>query len=373
MKRIISIYFLLISFNVFAAGPESVALSDRSLWPDTINSAHEFDRASRAEILAFASALQEIGSQNEEDFKVIARIKSADMQSLTRIRDRLLDTALANFRIANKTCSSGDLMCGAVGSREELISTSHAVLGSLPTRYKPWFDDARSFHRKYVVELLRLAALFPKTTSEIDTFSTDERSGYELPDRHFLLTFDDGPSNVKGNSDALLPILRERGLHGMFYVLGERLNARSQVEDAAALKDLYQGQCIALHGWQHQSHQHWDQWQSSVINTQALVKQVFGDKYRPYFRPPYGQRRDDSGAFFKSNGLSVALWNIDSQDWNAKVTADQAANRVMTLMLLWRRGVVLFHDIHPKAQVAVPWLLAQNKTTGIIWDDCHSY
>ena len=74
-----------------------------------------------------------------------------------------------------------------------------------------------------------------------------------------------------------------------------------------------------------------------------------------------------------ANGLTVVLWNIDSQDWNAKISAQQSANRVMSLMLLWRRGLILFHDIHPKAQLAVPWLLEKTRASGITWDDCRSY
>ncbi|MEI8394432.1 MAG: hypothetical protein WCF85_06835 [Rhodospirillaceae bacterium] len=42
------------------------------------------------------------------------------------------------------------------------------------------------------------------------------------------------------------------------------------------------------------------------------------------------------------------------QDWNGSVTADEAAQRVSILMRVWRRGVILFHDIHPKAARAVP-------------------
>ncbi len=77
--------------------------------------------------------------------------------------------------------------------------------------------------------------------------------------------------------------------------------------------------------------------------------------------------------FFASNNLKVALWNIDSQDWNAKISNSEAAQRVLTLMLLWRRGVILFHDVHEKSAVAVPWIIEQTRSSGIVWDDCHKY
>jgi peptidoglycan-N-acetylglucosamine deacetylase len=69
--------------------------------------------------------------------------------------------------------------------------------------------------------------------------------------------------------------------------------------------------------------------------------------------------------------LTVSFWNIDSQDWNAKASNDEVKQRVLTLMLLWRHGVILFHDIHTKAQTALPWLLEQTHASGITWENCH--
>ncbi len=243
----------------------------------------------------------------------------------------------------------------------------------MPEKYRSWFANADTFHRQYAGELVRLAALFPKVSSEIDTFGPEERTGLELPDMHFLWTFDDGPSAKGGTTDSLIPILRQQGIHGMYYVLGERLKKRLQTDDAASLQRLYEGQCVGLHGWAHDSHQKSEQWQASILDTQRLIKDNLGTAYRPYFRPPYGQRRADSAPFFASNNLSVALWNIDSQDWNAKVSDRDAAQRVLALMLLWRRGVILFHDVHAKAVNAAPWVVAQTKHSGAVWEDCRQY
>jgi len=66
------------------------------------------------------------------------------------------------------------------------------------------------------------------------------------------------------------------------------------------------------------------------------------------------------------------LWNIDSQDWSKKVGAEAAAQRVQTLMLLWRRGIILFHDTHAKAAQAVPALLKANQHNGVQWLDCRT-
>jgi hypothetical protein len=42
-------------------------------------------------------------------------------------------------------------------------------------------------------------------------------------------------------------------------------------------------------------------------------------------------------------------------------------------MLLWRHGIIMFHDIHTKAQVSVPWLHNQLRDSGVQWLDCHRF
>lgn len=88
------------------------------------------------------------------------------------------------------------------------------------------------------------------------------------------------------------------------------------------------------------------------------------------FRPPYGQRKDDSGTFFQSQSLHVALWNIDSQDWNGHVDVNDITNRMITLMLIKRHGVLLFHDVHPKAKVALP-IIFSKLNNAVEWENCH--
>jgi peptidoglycan-N-acetylglucosamine deacetylase len=222
----------------------------------------------------------------------------------------------------------------------------------------------------YVAEQLRLAALFPKITSEIDVFNDQEWTGDTIPDKRFFLSFDDGPTGASGTTDETLAMLSKYKKNAVFFVLGENFSTRLSHSNASALQNLYKNQCMALHGWEHQSHAKWEQWQSSVQRTHSVLKTTFGnEQISPYFRPPYGQRKADSGTFFKAQGLQVALWNIDSQDWNAKVSADDINNRMISLMLIKRHGMLLFHDIHPKAKVALPLMFEAFGNT-VTWADC---
>ena len=375
MKKAILITLLMCGSGPRAAGPESVGVADRVLWPRAVSSPAAFDRASRAEMLVFAALLSDTAKQEPAQLQAAFRIKQVNQASVERVTKDLANRIMTNWALASTSCgkSKSEPFCPAVHDFRELAAAGMAMEGSLPPEYRRWHVNAKQFHQKYVNEQLRLAALFPAVTSEIDVFSTVERSGVELPDRHFLLTFDDGPTDKGGTTDKLLGILNQNDLHASFYMLGERLEARLKQSDAVSLAAGFRGQCVAMHGWKHESHAKIDNWQQSVLSTRDLLQATFPQQYVPWFRPPYGQRKPDSGEFFQKNGLGVALWNIDSQDWNSHVSGMDAAQRVYTLLLLWRHGVVLFHDVHDKALTAVPWLIEHGKGVGLTWQDCSTY
>ncbi|HVJ62298.1 MAG TPA: polysaccharide deacetylase family protein [Tahibacter sp.] len=355
----------------YAAGPSTVATIDRALWPEATTTPAAFDRASRAEILAFAHALAQGDGGDDEALKTRYGIKQVDRASFDRVRDRLWQELARNYANATKSCVKDDVFCTPATDADALRKVASAFTAPPDAKYRAWYDSAAAFHGAYRDELLRLAALFGRTNSEIDTLNTGERRGDEVPDKQFELTFDDGPSRSGGTSDGVAAMLKQQGLSGTFYVLGERLDER--VKQNAQPAALYEGQCVGMHGWTHKSHAHWAEWQDSVSRVTALVKATVPDAYVPMFRPPYGQRTTDSGDWFKQQGLQVALWNIDSQDWSAKIDATQVGSRVLTLMLLWRHGVVLFHDVHPKAAKALPWIVEQTKGSGIMFGDCRGY
>jgi peptidoglycan-N-acetylglucosamine deacetylase len=354
----------------FAVGPTHMARSDRSLWPESVDSRETFDRASRAEILSFAAALTETQGQDPGALAGALAVKNFNTESVAWWRGATLERLAQNFRLASAHCRKGDWQCDPAITPTGLVAASAALDGGLPEKFRAWRENDRAFHRAYALEQLRLAALFPHPTSEIRAFSENESNGFELEDRRFLLTFDDGPSPQGGSSDALIGVLRGANRDGIFFMLGERLAARLAKEPAEALRADFSGMCVASHGWTHVSHQSSPDWQKSITDTAQLLKQTYGPLYRPLFRPPFGQRKADSGAFFQRERIAVVLWNIDSQDWSAQLTTAETESRVISLMLLWRHGVILFHDVHDKARQILPRLWAQTDRDGITWVDC---
>lgn len=340
-----------------------VAWTDRAGWPAPIASEKEFDVASRAEVLAFVEALEALPVEVRGDaLAAEVGLKHADVGALELWKRQRRVVLLENFLRAMSRCRSADLLCPARApeSFQVLATQATPMLESLPATHAAWRAEARRFHALYVRELARLAMVSTRVSSEIALLDDSEVTGERFADRHFLLTFDDGPTGVGGETDALLPVLAAQGQHAMFFTVGDAVHARKTVTG------LYDGHCLASHGASHQSHvtsapvaARLDGWNAELGALQPLR----------WFRPPYGQRTLAQVQALSKQHIGVMLWNIDSQDWQAPKDTKLVTGRVLTLMLLWRRGVVLFHDVHPVAREVLPGLVSQ-AGSAVQWVDC---
>ena len=352
------------------AAPGEVATLDRSTWPEQLGNPTLFDVASRAEILMFARVL--LASESMDDASLTQRLglRTINSDAVHQLRERLWQRLLANYNFAQQSCDQDASFCFLVEDMATLREQAAKFQVSDDSYYIKWAEPSRLFHAQYLDELLRKAALFPQTTSEVDRFGDYERNGESMHDRLFLLTFDSAANAVPDNTAWVTEYLRKANISGTFFVLGKDIQARLAERSVSSLQATYSQQCIGVQGWEFRSHSHWQDWQDSVRRSADLVKSKLPENYVPLFRPPDGQRRADAAAFFKAQGLQVALWDIDAQDGAGKLKANQAAQRVLTLMLLWRHGVINFNVKQDAVKTALPWLITQTAASGIGWDDC---
>ena len=372
MRKWLLIGACLLGFQAQGA-PGDMATLDRSFWPEALETPQLFDVASRAEILSFAHQLLE--SENLSDAQLAGRLglRMVNSATINVVRMHLWVRLFENWQAAEKSCEADASFCVLVDDVPMLRQRAAEYKIDDDSFYARWAAPADAFNQRYLNELLRMAALFPQTPSEVERYNSDELSGEEMPDRYFLLNFESGPTGADGATDWLADFMRQQKINATFFVLGKSLQSRLDNTSPQALQRLYRQQCVGLQGWEYRSHAHWRDWQNSIERSAALVQQQLPDNFVPLFRPPYGHRRADGAAFFREQQLQVSLWNIDSQDSGGRLSAEQSANRVLTLMLLWRRGNVVFHDTTDKAQQAVPWLMANTAQTGVMWQDCHIY
>jgi peptidoglycan/xylan/chitin deacetylase (PgdA/CDA1 family) len=314
-----------------------------------------FDEASKIEILSFAKIVLNRPPLTIDMLAQKTDLKATriNFESVKRIRARILNDLLANYYAAS-----------GVNGKEISRENAEAKLRDLTRSFAVDFKRER-FYESYFYEMIRLAALFPKTSSEIDRFSDAEILGSELNDREFFLTFDDGPSD-QNHTERLITFLNSRDINAIFFALGSAAQKRESV-----LADLYEKQCLANHGWAHISHtKNRSEAINSIFKSADLLRGSAPNSYIPVFRPPYGQRSTDSAMFFADSNITFVLWNIDSQDWQEAVSAKAAADRVLTLMLVWRKGVILFHDTNNKAHTAVEIVYSRAKKWNISFMNC---
>ncbi|WP_440785008.1 polysaccharide deacetylase family protein [Pseudomonas syringae] len=371
MRIVLAVCASLFWFQAQAAAPV-VATIDRSVWPERLETPALFDVASRAEILSFAHELYLSEKLNEDGLKQRLGLRFVNVPSLNVVRHRLWLRLLENYQAAQKSCEEDANFCVLVEDMDQLRQRAEEYQVANDSFYASWARPGAIFHQRYLDELLFMAALFPQTSSEIERYNSDEMSGDEMPDRTFMLNFESGPSPADGGTDWLADFMRQQKMNATFFVLGKSLQERLDTTSAVSLQSLYRQQCVGIQGWEYRSHSQWLDWQDSVQRSATLVQHVLPDNFVPLFRPPYGHRRADSGDFFRAQHLRVSLWNIDAQDDSGRLTAEQVGDRVLTLMLLWRKGTVVFHDVANKAQSALPLLLANTAQSELIWDDCRN-
>jgi peptidoglycan-N-acetylglucosamine deacetylase len=369
-----ALVFLPFAQQVCAAGPAEVATLSRSLWPIAFQSPEEFDMASRIALLTCGRVLTMVDTTPLITLKQRFGIKSFDSASFTKWRLTTWERFRLNFNLASKNPPHAENKIAYFVDSLDAPNFKRATVSfeeGLPQAWRPTVTAMQKFATIYLQEQGRLAALFPKITSEISVFDPAEIQGYSETDRHFLLTFDDGPTPKGGTTDSLLAQLRARKLNAIFFVLGERFAPRARVQGSQEIQSLYAGMPVEVHGLTHVSHAKLPAWKDQVLGVNSLIDSVMGrDTARPFlFRPPYGQRVETAAQQLAAHRARIMLWNIDSQDWNTKVSGEDAANRCLAMMLVWRRGILLFHDIHPKAQVAVPLLHTWLQNSGIVWVD----
>lgn len=337
------------------AAKAPVAWTDRADWPMPTSSERDFDRASRAEILTFVEAMNAFDEPHA---------KPEELQALRQWRARRALVLTANFATAMRTCRAEDVLCPARAPTDFAALSAQAtpMLDSLPPSFAKWRVSARAFHSTYVRELTRLALLSPRISSEVKLIAAPESNGEEMADRHFLLTFDDGPTGSSGDTDSTLATVRANGLHGIFFLVGDAVHIRKPQTS------LYEGQCVGSHGMSHLSHtsslmvaSRLDSWNQELASQFGRVS---------WFRPPYGQRTVEQSQALGAKGTMTLLWNIDSQDWQAPAERSLVRGRVETLMFLWRRGVLLFHDVHPVAREVLPTLVRD--VGEVTWVDCRT-
>src|SRR6185437_1995674 len=187
------------------------------------------------------------------------------------------------------------------------------------------------------------------------TLAISSAGDIRLRPHEVILSFDDGPTS--GRTEGVLKILDQFGIKAIFMMVGEMAELHPESARAVALD----GQTIGTHTYDHPNLskltpdaafaeiQHGQQAVAAVL---APVNAAPG----PFFRFPYLASTWLLQAALYADNTIVMPVNIDSDDYM------RDGPRTMLSHLLARldhegRGIVLFHDIHPKTLIILPQFL----------------
>ncbi len=201
-----------------------------------------------------------------------------------------------------------------------------------------------------IAAVLTASALLPVTAlarnpSVLDGLSLAQRG---VSANLCALTFDDGPGQT---TEALLNILRDKGVRATFFVVGSRVHLYPET-----LKRLVaEGNEVGNHTFTHTSMRQRAPVEqlSEIVRTNAELDKL-GIVPR-YLRPPYGRYDNATIDAAAALGMTIALWSVDSRDWRKHDLSAILPRR--SYGVLGVRGVFLFHDNHRETVEALPNLI----------------
>lgn len=164
---------------------------------------------------------------------------------------------------------------------------------------------------------------------------------------YIAMTFDDGPHPTL--TPQLLDMLKQRGIHATFFVLGSLAKDHPEILKRAVAE----GHEIANHSWDHPNlgKMSDEAVRSQLTRTQAVIASAIG-KAGDLMRPPYGSVTAAQKKWFHDElGLKIILWSVDPLDWK---NHDPATITRRIAEGTRSGGIVLAHDIHKTTVEAMP-------------------
>lgn len=178
--------------------------------------------------------------------------------------------------------------------------------------------------------------------------SLDQKEKVKIPEgsKFVALTFDDGPGY--DSTQRILDVLAKYKAKATWFVLGSKVDANPDM-----LKQINSaGHEVANHSYSHPNLVNLDL-NTATQEINAASTSIFNviGKYPNYLRPPYGSYNE---SIANSTNLGIALWSVDSLDWEYRNGQD-AYEQVMNTLTM--NPVILFHDIYNTSADAVELLV----------------
>jgi peptidoglycan/xylan/chitin deacetylase (PgdA/CDA1 family) len=215
----------------------------------------------------------------------------------------------------------------------------------------PGHPDALGTSRTLVVD--------PREHPRIGTMQYPET--LPLEDHEVVLTFDDGP--LPRYSNQILEILASQCVKATFFTVGRM--ARSSPEGVRKLREA--GHSIGTHTQDHpmgMKRMSIERARQEIDDGIASVTAALGEgEPAPFFRIPGLSRADGVEDYLASRGIQIWSADFPADDWR-HVSSSRVYDLAIKRLEDHGKGILLLHDIQPRAVAALPRILNELKARG---------
>lgn len=224
-------------------------------------------------------------------------------------------------------------------------------------------------------------------TYEADKYAVDAKEVQEMANdtykgegKYVFLTFDDGPSN---STEKILNILKEKDVHGTFFVLGSSIEKDSKRQEYLK-EELKSGNAIANHSYSHDFKKLYpgnklkiDSFMDEFNKTNDIMQSILGEEFdcrvlrmpggygtRKYYKDPSLKEFDN---ILQENGIINVDWNALDGDAEGKpYSTEEMLNYVKKTSKGKNHVVILMHDAAGKEKTVeiLPQIIDYYKNEG---------
>lgn len=177
--------------------------------------------------------------------------------------------------------------------------------------------------------------------------------GKDFPQNTFALTFDDGPS--ERYTIPIINLLQSHRKKATFFWLAENVQRSPSIVSQVGAADMPRENHSFTHAQLPKLGA--DALAHEIIDSQTVLTSAYGEAPK-FFRCPYGAGLNVAPIrqMIADQKMIHVYWTIDSLDWQDK-DPNSVFTRVKNQMTLEKRGIILFHDIHPQSVDAAELVL----------------
>ena len=158
-------------------------------------------------------------------------------------------------------------------------------------------------------------------------FYVDERYSKDSAEKVIYLTFDVGYEN--GNVAKILDTMREEGVVGSFFVLGNLIDKNPDL----VLRMVNEGHIVCNHTVNHVNltSATLDKFKLEVLGLEEKYRELTGKEMVKFFRPPEGTFSENMLKMAQNLGYRTAFWSFAYADWDngAQMKNDVAMKKIL--------------------------------------------